>query len=133
MAERILKTFRTAVWVSLFASLAAANTANSAGAKAGASATIIAAANVSVSAAAYTQVLFSSSTGTLSIRIPVSSAASGLIQSPCGGGLGNYHCNAPMRLQVVKDGTLTGQQGVSLSVTREIDSSGVLTALLAYK
>jgi hypothetical protein len=99
-------------------------------------ATIIAPVNVSTSAvAAYTQVLFSSSTGTLSIRIPIAQATMGLAHSACGwamNGGGNSQCNAPMTLQMVNDGTLTGQQGVSLSVTRESDASGVVIAMLAY-
>ena len=124
------------VCAGFFASLTGASIVHSAGARSSASATIITPVNVSTSAvAAYTQVLFSSSTGTLSIRIPIAPATRGLVQSACGwamNGGGNSQCNAPTTLQMVNDGTLTGQQGVSLSVTRESNASRVVMAMLNY-
>lgn len=123
-------------YAGLFASLAVASGVHSAGARSSASATIIAPVNVSKSAAAaYTQVLFSSSTGILNIRISSENETGDIVLSTCGwfmNGVGNNRCNARTTLQVSNDGTLNGQQGVSLSVTRESHTNGVVMAMLAY-
>ena len=120
----------------LLASATGAGVVYSAGAKTSASVTIVAPVNVPESATdAYANVLFRSSTGNLSIRIPGAPARRSLVQYVCGWAMtgGEFNqCNAPVTLQVVNDGTLTGQQGVSLSVTRESNSSGVVMAMLAY-
>jgi hypothetical protein len=129
---------KTLAMAGLCVSLTTANTVLSAGAKtsANASVTIVSPVNVSAyAAAAYTQVLFKRSTGTLSIRIPGAPATRGLVQSACGwamSGGGNNRCDAPLTLQVLNDGTLNGQQGVSLSFTRVSDVSRVVLAMLAY-
>ena len=86
----------------LIASLTAANGVQSAGVNASASATIVL--STSVSAACDE----SKSAGT------------------------NGRCESPVPLQVVKDGTLNGTQGVSLTLTREADASNAVTATLAY-
>ncbi len=41
-------------------------------------------------------------------------------------------CDSPALLQVVKDGTLNGTQGASLTLTPETDASQAVTATLAY-
>ena len=132
----MLMRLQKAAWIGILVSLTAANNVYPAGATAHASATIIAPVNVSTSAAAaYTQVIFNSSTGTFSISIPLAHGTRGLVQSTCGwamSGGANNRCNSPVTLQVVNDGTLTGQQGVSLTLTRESDVSRVVLAMLAY-
>jgi hypothetical protein len=90
----------------LIASLTAANVAQSAGVSARASATIVVSTHVSTSVAA-----------------PCN-------ESKSGGA--NGRCPEPLNLQVVKDGTLNGTQGVSLTLTREADASNAATATLAY-
>jgi hypothetical protein len=124
------------VCAGFFASLTGASIVHSADARSSATATIIAPVNVPESATtAYTHVLFRSNTGTLSIRVPIAPTTTGLVQSACGwamNGGGNSQCNAPTTLQILNDGTLTGQQGVSLSVTRESNASRVVMAMLNY-
>ena len=120
----------------LLASLSAADSVHSADARTSATASIIAPTNVSTSASsAYTEVIFRNGTGSLSIRIPGAPARRSLAQSFCGWAMtggGNNRCDAPWTLLVVNDGTLTGQQGVSLSLTRQSEASNVVIAMLAY-
>lgn len=86
----------------LIAILTAANVAQSAGANASASATIVASPPVSASCD-------ESTTGNTNLR-----------------------CRDLVTVQVVRDGTLIGPQAVSLTLTREVDASNAVTATLAY-
>jgi hypothetical protein len=128
--------FKTLAWLALFVSLAGADRVHSAGAHARASATIVAASNDATAiSGAFTQMLFSQSTGVLTIRIPGAPARSVVVASVCGwamSGGAHHRCNAPLTWQVLNDGTLNGQQGVSLSFTREGGASSMVVAMLAY-
>ena len=140
MSQRMLASYRTAVWISLLAGLTAANTVHSAGArasaKAGARATIVAPANVSASASTgYKHLLFSNSTGDLTIRIP------GVLERvvwPASTHAWNSHRNNQdstddrATLHWVNDGTLIGEQGTSFAFTRASAPSGAVMAVLAY-
>jgi len=86
----------------LIASLTAANVVQSAGVNASASATII-----------------------------VSTAVATVCGETQSAGV-NGRCLEPVSLQVAKDGTLNSTQGVSLTLTREVDASDALKATRAY-
>ena len=126
------------VCAGLCASFTWASVVHSADAINSASATIVAPDNVLESmVAAYSKVLFSRSTGSVSIHIiaPTKPPAKGLDQSNCGwamAGGANNQCNSPTTVQVASDGMFNSRQGVSLSVTREKNARGVVMAVLAY-
>lgn len=128
--------FKIMIWFALLGSLAGADVSHSAGAHAGAGATIVAAPNDATAVSgAFTHVLFSSSLGVLTIRIPGAPARMAWVASACGWAMSggpNNRCNAPLTWQVLNDGTFNGQQGASLSLTRNADASGVVMAVLAY-
>lgn len=128
--------FKIIVWLALLASVAGADVVHSAGANASASATIVAASNDAAAVSgAFAHVLFSSTLGVLTIRIPGAPARLSLVASVCGWAMSggpNIRCNAPMTWQVLNDGTFNGQQGASLSLTPNADASGVVMAMLAY-
>lgn len=123
----------TSALIGFFASLTGADNLHSAGAKASATATIVS--PVLVSAAVYfpPEVLFSTSTGVLTIRIPGAPARVASVVPSCGvaGGAGNG-CTTPTTLQLVRDGTLRGEQDVSISLIQRNDTDSVVTAILAY-
>lgn len=140
---------RILLGVGLLASLTAANSVPSAGAKSStstsASVTIIAPANVSASASkAYKHLLFHNITGDLTIRIP------GVLERvvwPASTHACTSHRNNQDRPEVsakedsnddratlywIYDGTLIGEQGTSFAFTRASDPSGAAMAVLAY-
>jgi hypothetical protein len=142
MAQRMRTTFRTAVWISLFASVTAAKNVHSAGASANASAsaTIVSPANVSASASrAYNQLWLSNSTGGLTIRIP---GVLERVEWPASARAWTLRNNNQESTKVsnddrvtlywVNDGTLIGDQGTSFAFTRASYPDGMVMAVLAY-
>jgi hypothetical protein len=96
----------SALCFGLIASLTAANVVQSAGVSASASATIV-----------------------VSTNVPTPGSA--VCDEPTSGAT-NLRCRDPVALQVAKDGTLIGRQGVSLTLSREADANTAATATLAY-
>ena len=67
-----------------------------------------------------------SSGATIVVPVNVSASASAACAGP------NDRCHSPVVLPVENDGTLNGPQGVSLSLTREVNVSNAVKATLAY-
>jgi len=131
----MLMRIKAFAWVGLLANLTGADTVHSAGASASAAATIVAPVSTSASiTTAFTQTLFSTSTGVLTIRIPGAPMKIMSVEYSCGmtNSLAKA-CNAPTTLQVVNDGTLNGSHGISISLTQgDGNSPDAVMAMLNY-
>jgi hypothetical protein len=132
MDRPVLMRRPSGTWIILLAGLAGPGMAYSAGANASATASIIAPTNASSAVSTY-QLLFNTSTGSLSIRINGAPARVALLTSACSlfSGIGNQ-CNSATTFQVASDGRLDDDEGVSISLSQSDADKTVLMAMLAF-
>jgi hypothetical protein len=116
-------------WIFLLAGLTGSVTAHSAGASASATASVIAPSNASSTFSAY-ELLFDTSTGSLSIRMNGSPARLTLLEPACIKQSGGYQCNSATTLQMASDNTLN--EGVSVSLIQSDADKTIVMAMLAY-
>lgn len=135
-------------WIFLLAGLLGPGIVHSVAATASATASIIAPANVTsaafsaiksaafsavtstdFSAVASHQIIFSTSTGVLTIRLMGAPASAAEVATACSAGRG---CNAATTLQLTSDGTLNAENGVSMSFLQSDDNKAIVMAMLSY-
>jgi hypothetical protein len=116
-------------YIFLLAGLMGPAIGHSAGASASATVSIIAPANATSAFSAY-ELLFDTSTGSLSIRMSSSPAKLMLLELACSMQSGGNQCNSATTLQMASDNTLN--EGVSVSLNQSDADKTIVMAMLAY-